>query len=334
LQGKLSIGVGNGISIHNSSFSVCLDPKKASNCDYTFVSHAHIDHIHKPNGKSKIIASRETTKLAKERGYDLGDTNEGAHGMDFFDSGHIFGSKAVLVKDSVFYTGDISVRNRGFLKGCRGVKCGTLIMETTYGKPRYVFPNTEQVIADANRFISRCFDSCRPVILTGYPLGKAQLISRLFDSWEPMFLHESVYKMNSAHIELGVKLKDHERFSDSESNEQTLKRSPWILIAPTSSRKSNSIELMRRKYGAAVAAFTGWAMDPSYAHLMNLDAAFPLSDHSDFIELVELAKYCDPSMIYTMHGFAGEFAAHLRSIGFEAEALSESKFQSKLTSYA
>src|SRR5579862_5550937 len=64
---------GNGITIKTNSFSIALDPRYAVSVDHTFVSHAHIDHMHSPKGKSTIVASQETKELAKVRGYNLGE---------------------------------------------------------------------------------------------------------------------------------------------------------------------------------------------------------------------------------------------------------------------
>jgi putative mRNA 3-end processing factor len=335
LSAGAEISNGNGITIRTQSLSVALDPRVAVSVDYTFVSHAHIDHMHSPRGKSKIIASQETKELAGLRGYNLGSSIESAPGVELFDSGHILGSRAALVKDKIFYTGDLSIRDRGFLLGCKGVKCETLVMESTYGRARYVFPEIESTISQVNRFIGQCFDSCRPVVLTGYPLGKAQLISYLFSSWEPVYLHESVYVMNSSHIDMGVDLKKFSRFdAGNEEFDQKLSRGPWIVIAPTLSNRSTFVKELKQKYNPAIATFTGWAMDSRYRYMTGVDAAFPISDHCDHRDLVELAKYCNPSMIYTVHGFASEFAAHLREMGFNAEPLDGGgEPQERLTSF-
>lgn len=333
-NGKLRISSGNGITVETSSFTVALDPRIASSCDYTFVSHAHIDHVHKPLGNSKVLASKETARLAGLRGYDLGETADVTDGLELFDSGHILGSKAILIDDRVFYTGDISRRDRAFLKGCTGVKCETLIMETTFGRKHYVFPETEDILRSVNVFISRCFDKGRPVILTGYPLGKAQLISYFLESWDPVYLHDSVHAMNSAYIELGIDLRSFPRFETDAEFDAKLKRGPWLLIAPMSSGRSNFVKSMRQKYNAAVGAFSGWSMDPGYKYRMGLDAAFAVSDHCDFKELVELVRYCNPSMVYTLHGFAEEFANYLHTLGFEASPLSQENDQEKTTNYS
>ncbi|MDG6996675.1 MAG: exonuclease [Nitrososphaerota archaeon] len=316
---EISLSYRNGIVVNTPSASFALDPNRASRCDVSFVSHAHVDHVHSPDGRSRIIASSETEALAKVRGYDLKSSEEEIHGIYVTDAGHILGSRAILIEDSVFYTGDFSRRDRGFLKGSPGTKCDTLIMETTYGRPHYVFGDTVEIVRKVNRLVSEAFDQCRPVVMTGYPLGKAQMITYLFRKWAPVYLHESVYAMNRAHIDLGIDIPDF-KMCDSPSN-PVLEQCPWIMITPAASGRSGFIKSLRDKYRALVIAFTGWSVDESYKYRMGVDHAFDLSDHCDFNELVDLAKYCNPSKVYTVHGFAEEFADHLRTLGFDAEPL-------------
>ncbi len=316
---KVSIAYQNGIVVETPSTKFALDPKKASNCQVSFISHAHVDHMHSPDGHSKIIASSETVALAKIRGYDLTPSEDHLNGVFISDAGHILGSRSILIEDSVFYTGDFSRRDRGFLKGSPGMKCDTLIMETTYGRPRYVFSETSDIVKKVSKLISQAFDQCRPVIMTGYQLGKAQMLTYLFRRWSPIYLHESVYAMNEAHIKLGV---DIPRLGSCMSaSDAVLERPPWIVIAPAASGRSAFIKSLREKYRALVIAFTGWSIDESYKYRMGVDHAFDLSDHCDFNELVDLAEYCNPSKIYTVHGFAEEFSEHLQTLGFDAEPL-------------
>ncbi|MDG6998936.1 MAG: exonuclease [Nitrososphaerota archaeon] len=320
---KISLSYKNGIVVNTPSASFALDPKRASKCDVSFVSHAHVDHVHSPDGHSKIIASGETVTLAKIRGYKLKPSLETVSGVYVTDAGHILGSRAILIEDSVFYTGDFSRRDRGFLKGSPGIKCDTLIMETTYGRPRYVFGDTTEIVRKVNSLVADAFDQCRPVVMTGYQLGKAQMITYLFRKWAPIYLHESVHAMNRAHIDLGIDIPDF-KMCDSPSNPM-LEQCPWIMIAPAASGRSEFIKSLREKYRALVIAFTGWSIDESYRFRMSVDHAFDLSDHCDFNELVDLAKYCNPSKVYTVHGFADEFAEHLRTLGFDAEPLERSQ---------
>ena len=330
---KISISQRNGILIRTPSRKIALDPKRASAAEYAFISHAHIDHIHAPDGKSKLVASPETATLARARGYNLDSPLGEADGIYLSDAGHILGSKAALIEDSIFYTGDFSRRDRGFLKGSLGIKCDTLIMETTYGSPRYVFADTEKIVSSVCKIIADSFDKCRPVVLSGYALGKAQMITYLFRRWAPIYLHESVYKMNETHISLGVGIPSLASQSAEGKSSNLLEKKPWIMISPAMSGRSAFVRTLRERYKAVVIAFTGWAVDSSYKYSMNVDYAFDLSDHCDFNELVDLAKYCNPSKVYTVHGFASEFAEHLRFLGFDAEPL-EPDTQERLTNYS
>jgi len=81
---------------------------------------------------------------------------------------------------------------------------------------------------------------------------------------------------------------------------------------------------MLRKLGRVrVAVLTGWAVDPSCRFRYGADAAFPLSDHADFPDLIEMVKRVNPKKVYTLHGFAADFAERLRELGFDAHSLSE-----------
>lgn len=317
---KISVTQKNGILIRTPSYSVALDPKRASTSEFTFISHAHIDHVHAPNGNSKLIASKETVAFAKARGYNLESSSEDVRGISLSDAGHILGSRAALIEDSVFYTGDFSMRDRGFLKGSRGIKCDTLIMETTFGDPKYVFGETSQIVSQVSRIIAECYEKCRPVVLTGYALGKAQMITYLFRHWAPIYVHEAIRRMNTIHIDFGVDIPDLDSHS-ADGSESVLKKRPWIMISPSMSGRSVFLRTLKEKYNALIIAFTGWSLDPNYKHFMGVDYAFELSDHCDFNELVDLAKYCNPSKVYTVHGFATQFATHLRDLGFDADPL-------------
>ena len=64
-------------------------------------------------------------------------------------------------------------------------------------------------------------------------------------------------------------------------------------------------------------------MDPNAIYRYQVDAAFPLSDHADYSDLVRYVDLVQPRRVLTLHGFAAEFARDLRERGIEAWALSE-----------
>jgi hypothetical protein len=61
-------------------------------------------------------------------------------------------------------------------------------------------------------------------------------------------------------------------------------------------------------------------MDPGAVHRMRRHAAFPLSDHAGYDDLLRHVDNVAPRRASTLHGYASEFAADLRLRGIEAWA--------------
>ncbi len=232
-----------------------------------------------------------------------------------------------MLIDGILYTSDLCIRDRAFLQGAKLPRCDTLIIETTYGKKGFSFPSIDKVCEMANNIIAKLYSHGVPVILLGYSLGKAQILTSLFEHWQPIYLHDSIYEINKTYRELGVDLIDALPYSFAEE-EGLLRKRPWIMIAPMQSARSKFITDMRSRYSAITIAFTGWAMVNRYS--MH-DYTLPLSDHCDFDELLQVVDRCRPSKIYTIHGYVREFAMHLNKLGYDAEPLI--KGNAKLTDF-
>ena len=315
--------VDSGITVHHDATSISLDPSRPGDHDFTFVSHAHIDHLHRrgKKSKSKILSSSETARIAMARGYNISDAMEAHEGFELVDTGHILGSRGLLIGgDQVFYTGDISIRERAFMKPAKLPHAKTLIIESTFGKPEYTFPALSEVTHRTNKIISEMYNRGIPVILMGYSLGKAQLLTRMFGGWDPLYVHDSVAKMNYVYSELGIELKAAMSHSEAE-NLGLLKNGPWLMIAPLAGAKSAFVKEMKDKYGAVTIGFTGWATGNRYKYMTGLDHVMPMSDHCDYSELVAAVKQCKPDKVYTFHGFASEFARTLRGMGYDAQPI-------------
>ena len=310
----------NGITYKTNDSSVYLDPKTVHSDGINFVSHAHIDHL--PNGGSgTIITSKETSEIAKIRGFSF-NSQESLDNFSLIDTGHILGSKGLLF-DDVFYTGDITLRDRGFLKGAKIPKCKTLITECTFGLPEFIFPEISKIVEQVNGIISDLYSNGRPVLLLGYELGKSQTISQLFDSWEPVYYHDSVKKMNDLHRRLGVPIREEIGYTEAKTN-GLLDKKPWIMIAPMMSSKNQFIQEMKLKYGAVTIGFSGWAMSKKFGFSRGTDYSIPLSDHCDYNELIQLVEQSGAEKVYTVHGFVDEFAQDLVHRGISAQPLRES----------
>lgn len=328
-MGRAKISLGSGIIVEHGGLRYALDPKSPARADYAFVSHAHLDHVHTPDTRTKVIASRETKKLALMRGYDLGETVEHVDGVKLLDSGHILGARAISIGDEVLYTGDAAGRERAFLARCKTRKARTLIVESTFGSPEYVFPEIPSLLKQVNEMIARTFEKGRPVVLMGYPLGKAQVLSSLFSKWAPLYVHDRVARMNDIYRECGVKIQLERAVSE---DLEGLPRGPFVMVAPIMNAKSEFVRRLKKSHDAVFAAFSGWAVDRGYKNMMGTDFAFPLSDHCDYPELLKIVNEVSPELVYTTHGFTEEFAQELRRRGFDAKPLDG--YQSDLMQYA
>ncbi|PYL67676.1 MAG: DNA ligase, partial [Verrucomicrobia bacterium] len=298
-----------------------LDPWDAKR--FAFVSHAHGDHI-APH--DEIIVSERTARLMQSRlpgsrtEHILPFGEKGSvDGLDLMllPAGHIFGSAQCFLfagDETLLYTGDFKLRPGKSAERAQWRHADTLIMETTFGLPRYRFPPTEQVIDQIVAFCRETIEAAQVPVLLGYSLGKAQEILCSLDGagLTPM-LHGSVYRMTRIYEQFGQSFCKYVRYN---ANDVAGK----VLICPPSTNRSQMLEKIPHR---RVAIISGWAVDPNAIYRYGVDAAFPLSDHADYDDLIRYVGLVRPRRVFTLHGFAAEFASDLRMRGVEAWALSE-----------
>ncbi|HKP02027.1 MAG TPA: ATP-dependent DNA ligase [Chthoniobacterales bacterium] len=300
---------------------VWLDPWDAK--PFAFVSHAHSDHI-APH--DEIIVSERTARLMQAR--LPGERNEHilpfgestlVRGLDvtLIPAGHIFGSAQFFLETatgSLLYTGDFKLRPGRSAEPAEWRHAETLIMETTFGLPRYRFPPTDEVIGQIVAFCRDALESGAVPVLLGYSLGKAQeILCALAGAGLQPMLHGTVHRMTRIYEQFGQEFCEYERYN---ANAIAGK----VLICPPSANRSRMLDKIKEK---RVAMISGWAVEPSAIHRYQVDAAFPLSDHADYNDLVRYVELVKPQRVLTLHGFAAEFARDLRERGIEAWALSE-----------
>jgi DNA ligase-1 len=298
-----------------------LDPWDAKR--FAFISHAHSDHI-APH--DEIIISERTSRLLQSRlpgprtehVLSFGE-QQTVHGLDIMllPAGHIFGSAQFFLSlddETLLYTGDFKLRPGKSAEKAQWRQADTLIMETTFGLPRYRFPPTQQVIEQIVSFCHETIQAGSVPVLLGYSLGKAQEILCSLDGagLTPM-LHGAVYQMTRIYEQFGQSFCKYVRYN---ANDVAGK----VLICPPSANASHMLEKIGRK---RVALISGWAVDPNAVYRYGVDTAFPLSDHADYDDLIRYVDLVQPSRVLTLHGFAAAFAGDLRGRGIEAWALSE-----------
>lgn len=295
--------------------------------EMVFVSHAHSDHT---AAHREVILSAPTARLMharvpgqrKEHVLNFGEVRRFENGTNGFQltllpAGHIFGSAMALIEasgQSLLYTGDFKLRRSLSAEPCEPRQADILIMETTYGRPMYRFPPAADVMQGVIRFCREALDNDETPVLLGYSLGKSQeLLCGLGDAGLPIMLHGAVHRLTQIYEQFGQCFPKHERYEAGTARGK-------VLLCPPNVVNSAMLRNLGR---TRTAILTGWAVDPDCRFRYQCDAAFALSDHADFGDLIEMAKRVAPEKVYTLHGFAADFAQTLRELGHDAQALSE-----------
>ncbi|NCF87173.1 MAG: ATP-dependent DNA ligase [Verrucomicrobiaceae bacterium] len=306
--------------IHLPGMDLWLDPHRAKST--AFVSHAHADHFAK---HETIICSERTHALIRKRygapkskviplayGERYG-FNEDYH-LYLLPAGHIFGSAQIYltrISDgaTLLYTGDFKVRQSYSAELIEAEKADTLIMETTFGLPHFRFPPTEEIVASIVKFCRETLEENEIPILFGYSLGKAQeILAALTDARLPVMLHKTVYDMTTVYEQFQETLPEYTKLDFKAPGGH-------VLIMPPSVGRSQAV---RRLRNTRTAMLSGWALQSSAIYRYQVDAVFPLSDHADYPGLMEYVARVQPKLVYTLHGYAAEFARDLREQGTEA----------------
>ena len=303
-----------------------LDPW--DNQPFAFVSHAHADHI---GMHREVILSTVTARLMHAR---LPDQKRHEHRLDYlqtatdirpglritlYPAGHIAGSAQSFIESedgtgSVLYTGDFKLRPSLSAEPTGWTQADTLIMETTFGLPRFRFPPTSEVLAQVVKFCREAIEEDVVPVLFGYSLGKSQEILCALDrAGLPAMLHGAVHRMTEVYRELQPDFPHFERYDAD-------KLAGKVLICPPSANHSRMLQKIKAR---RTAMLTGWALTPGAVHRYQTDACFPLSDHADYDDLIRYVELVKPRRVLTLHGYAAVFAADLRARGVEAWALSE-----------
>ncbi|MDI9643777.1 MAG: MBL fold metallo-hydrolase [Candidatus Verstraetearchaeota archaeon] len=319
----------NGILVTSESASIILDPlKKTPNYDFAFVSHAHMDHTVAFTDPVKIkYSTRETTALyeavsdRKPRNVVPCLYGKSIPVHDFqlkaVNSGHVFGSAALLLDgDGVtfFYTGDFNFTDSLTQRAISPCDCDVLAIETTYGRPDFVFPNREEVYDSIVQWAATTIMEGHVPCFFVYPVGKAQEITRLFNLYTsiPVVTHPSITKTNRTVNSFGGDLVFYDM---AKEGEELLRSKNCVCLFPTS-LNLKTVKLVHPD--AKVAMVTGWGLRFGKRAA---DATFVLSSHADYAQLLRFVEECGPKKVYTVHGYAGLFANKLKRMGFDAEPL-------------
>ncbi|MGB8463489.1 MAG: ATP-dependent DNA ligase [Terrimicrobiaceae bacterium] len=306
--------------VHLPDAGLWLDPRDPR--ALAFVSHAHSDHtgLHK-----RVLCTPATARLMQVRlKQDAGAFETLAFGETRrfegwsakpLPAGHVLGSAQLFYEASegtLLYTGDFKLRKGLSCESAIAGRAETLVMETTYGLPRYQFPPLGETLAAIVKFCIEALEEGGTPVLLGYSLGKAQeILAALQGAKLAVMLHTAIARIAKVYEEFGITFPPYVPFEAAAA-------AGHVLICPPS---VNGSQMLRGLRHCRTAALTGWALEPGAVHRLRVDAAFPLSDHADYNDLIHYVETVGPNRVLTLHGFAQEFARDLRKRGIEAWAL-------------
>jgi putative mRNA 3-end processing factor len=306
--------------LHLTGTALWLDATRKS--ELAFVSHAHSDHLAR---HERVIATAATLRfmvhrLGKVKGalpvpynrpFELGPLV-----LELLPAGHVLGSAQlrVITPDGtrIVYTGDLNTAPSLTAEPAQIAECDVLVMEATFGRPRYAFPPKERVFDELAAWCrSHQERGVHPIVLC-YALGKSQeAIKALTSRGLAVCAHTSIHQVAELYGELGTPL-EVRRFDG------TLQDGEVGLFPPHIAKGA----ALRKLASRSTAVLTGWALDgPGICRRYGADIAFPISDHADFKGLVGYAKATGASEVLTHHGFADELAQALCGLGMVARAV-------------
>lgn len=286
----------------------------------SFVSHAHADHIAR---HELALATRTTACLYRHR---LGRSHRvlemayrepmefGGLRLTALPAGHCFGSAMLLAEDgdqSLLYTGDFKLGQSATAEPAELPHADILVMESTFGLPRYRLPPREETVALLIGTVRAALADGKTPVIHAYPLGKSQEVTKLLtDAGVGVLQHPSIYEISRIYEECGMPLGDIGVYAGQPLDGHA------IITLPRAMREFRLANLGR----VVSIAPTGWAVDPRTKYRWGVDHAIPLSDHADFDQLIEAVRIVAPREVYCTHGSV-EFVDHLRDLGVNAHPL-------------
>lgn len=288
---------------------------------YGFVSHAHADHF----GRHTVtVCTPVTGRLLRTR-WSVGEVRELPYRsvwkwdscrLQTFPAGHMLGSTMLLVESGncrLLYTGDFQLRASRTSEPAEIPQADVLIMESTYGDPRFRFPDEATLIEQLHGAIRRARRAKRLPVIRAYQVGKAQEATRVLnDLGYPVMIDPRLDAVHHAYVENGVDLGPYRLFHRPTCID-------YVVVAPPPRTKGPPADLPDAYFEIVL---SGWTLLPEYRRRFQADDFVPWSDHADYDELLECVERSGAKRVYCLHGQEA-FIHQLRRRGIKAEWLTE-----------
>lgn len=286
-----------------------------------FISHAHTDHM----AKHELAFCTPATAalyhfrfgVRPVRLMPLGVVQKwNEMELTALPAGHVLGSAMLLASDGkerLLYTGDFKLGPSATAEEASPPKADMLVMESTFGDPKYRLPPRAEVVAELLRIVTDALNRGSTPVIQAYVLGKSQEVTKILTSAGIRVLqHPLVHQISQIYEKHNCCLGDYAEYRDEDGP------GTCAVVVPPMTQKAARLRNIPHPTTIAV---TGWAMDPGARFRLRVDYAVPLSDHADYDDLLACVDLVEPRIIYCTHG-PESFVGRLQELGHDAHLLS------------
>lgn len=311
----------HGITLHGLRGTLRLDPSRPK-AGAAVVTHAHLDHLrgnaHMTAATRDFLAAR--TGLVDAHALPLGETVElGGWEVTLRDAGHCLGAAMVQAGD-VLYTGDFNPAPGFTTAAAQPWPCETLLVESTYGDPRWRLPPRELVLASLAAWLERTLPQAG-IALGAYQLGRAQeMVAFLNQRGVEPAVTPDIGQLSDIYVKHGVPLRY--RAATPEELYGTLAPGQAMVVPRNFLEKAAPFAQHLRASGGKAGYVSGWCAVYSYHDKYTIDAQFALTDHASFDQLLHFIAACRPKRVFTVMGRTEALAREVeRRLGVRARPL-------------
>ncbi len=309
-----------------------VDPWKPVN--RAVVTHAHADHARwgcKSYTAAKTGEAIFRMRLGNEAEFNFLDfgksfTTNGVK-VSLHPAGHMTGSAQVRIEyrgQIAVVSGDYKLQRDPTCEPFEPVRCHTFVTESTFGLPIYRWRNSSEVFAEINQWWRGNREQGKSSVLFGYTVGKAQrLLSGLDRDIGPIFAHGAILNSCRAYKKCGVDLPELQNVMEAEKGYDW---SQALVIAPPSARGST---WLRRFGNVSMAMASGWMRVRGVRRRRVVDRGFVISDHVDWLGLLEAIKLTGAQSVWVTHGYTEQVVKHLLKSGLDARTV-QTQFRGEL----
>lgn len=293
--------------------------------DRALITHGHADHARPGHGS--YLATHSALPVMRHR---LGEiTAQGIHygevmrigGADvsFHPAGHVPGSaqiKVTVAGETWGASGDYKTEDDGLSEAFEPIHCHHFITESTFGLPVFRWQPQNAVAKEINDWWQTCATGGKTAFLGAYSLGKAQRLMRMLDpAVGPILTHGAVEATNAVMRDQGIALPETTQLT-KDTDPKSHKGA--IVIAPPSALGST----WAKRFGPRETAFaSGWMQLRGIRRRRAGDRGFVISDHADWMGLLDAIKATEAENIYVTHGYTDIFARYLGELGLNAQVV-------------